>query len=341
MDIRAARSARPVARPASWASARSGGRLRAGRPGGRSPSARDGPSLLVDENERSGSVAAGHGSNAARITPATPAGAGRPGDDHQGRLLPRASAAHLGVRSRDSDSDWISAPGTRRTLRRIRMAITTRSPGARPPRFPRTSTRLLDDEERAIRDTVRAVRRASASCPRSPSGSSGRPCRESSRKEMAARAARHAPRRLRVAGRERGRVRARVPRARSRRLGVRSFVSVQGSLAMFPIWRWGSEEQKQEWLPRMARGRGDRMLRPDRAGLRHRPRRDAHHARRDGSDWILNGTKMWITNGSIADVAVVWARTEEDGHARLPRARRTCPGSALRRSRRRSRCAPR
>ena len=97
--------------------------------------------------------------------------------------------------------------------------------------------------------------------------------------------------------------------------GVRSAVSVQGSLAMFAIWRWGSEEQKERWLPRDAPRRGDRLLRPDRAGRRLRPGRDAHPRRRDGSDWILNGAKMWITNGTIADIAIVWARTE-DGEIR-------------------------
>jgi glutaryl-CoA dehydrogenase len=93
--------------------------------------------------------------------------------------------------------------------------------------------------------------------------------------------------------------------------GFRSFVSVQGSLAMFPIWKYGTEEQKTEWLPRMARGEAIGcfgLTEPDHgsdpAGMRT-------SARRDGDDWILNGNKMWITNGSIADVAVVWARTEE------------------------------
>ena len=94
--------------------------------------------------------------------------------------------------------------------------------------------------------------------------------------------------------------------------GIRSAVSVQGSLAMYSIWRWGSEEQKQRWLPRDARGRGDRLLRPDRAGRRLRSRaRCGRRAKRDGSDWILNGAKMWITNGTIADVATVWARTDD------------------------------
>ncbi len=93
--------------------------------------------------------------------------------------------------------------------------------------------------------------------------------------------------------------------------GVRSLVSVQGSLAMFAIWRWGSEEQKQRWLPAMHAGEAIGcfgLTEPD-AGSDPGSMRTL--ARRDGSDWVLNGSKMWITNGSIADVAVVWARTED------------------------------
>ena len=92
--------------------------------------------------------------------------------------------------------------------------------------------------------------------------------------------------------------------------GARSFASVQGSLTMFAIHRWGSEEQKQRWLPRMALGEvigcfglTEPDFGSDPAGMRIR-------ARRDGADWVLDGTKTWITNGSIADVAVVWARTD-------------------------------
>ena len=93
--------------------------------------------------------------------------------------------------------------------------------------------------------------------------------------------------------------------------GLRSFVSVQGSLSMFSIWKYGSEAQKQQWLPELAAGTAIGcfgLTEPDfgsnPAGMRTR-------AVRDGDDWVLNGTKMWITNGSIADVATVWARTEE------------------------------
>ncbi len=93
--------------------------------------------------------------------------------------------------------------------------------------------------------------------------------------------------------------------------GVRSAVSVQGSLAMFPIWKFGSEEQKERWLPPMHAGEviGCFGLTEPDAGSD--PGSMRTHARRDGSDWILNGAKMWITNGTIADMAVVWARTDE------------------------------
>jgi glutaryl-CoA dehydrogenase len=93
--------------------------------------------------------------------------------------------------------------------------------------------------------------------------------------------------------------------------GVRSAASVQGSLAMFPIWRFGSEEQKERWLPPMHAGEviGCFGLTEPDAGSD--PGSMRTHARRDGSDWILNGAKMWITNGTIADMAVVWARTDE------------------------------
>lgn len=93
--------------------------------------------------------------------------------------------------------------------------------------------------------------------------------------------------------------------------GLRSFVSVQSSLAMYPISAYGSEEQKQRWLPGMARGEiiGCFGLTESHGGSD--PGAMKTHARRDGDDWILNGSKMWITNGSIADIAVVWAKTDE------------------------------
>jgi glutaryl-CoA dehydrogenase len=107
--------------------------------------------------------------------------------------------------------------------------------------------------------------------------------------------------------------------------GVRSAVSVQGSLAMYAIWRWGSEEQKERWLPRMHAGEviGCFGLTEPDAGSD--PGSMRTHARRDGSDWILNGAKMWITNGTIADLAIVWARTD-DGAVRGFVVERGTPG---------------
>jgi glutaryl-CoA dehydrogenase len=93
--------------------------------------------------------------------------------------------------------------------------------------------------------------------------------------------------------------------------GVRSLVSVQGSLAMFAIWRWGSEEQKQEWLPRMAAGEAIGCFGLTEPDAGSDPGSMRTRARRDGDDWILHGQKMWITNGSLAEVAVVWAQTDE------------------------------
>jgi glutaryl-CoA dehydrogenase len=93
--------------------------------------------------------------------------------------------------------------------------------------------------------------------------------------------------------------------------GTRSFVSVQGSLSMFPIWAFGSEEQKQEWLPGMATGDLIGCFGLTEADSGSDPGSMRTRARRDGSDWVLNGSKMWITNGNLADVAIVWATTDE------------------------------
>jgi glutaryl-CoA dehydrogenase len=93
--------------------------------------------------------------------------------------------------------------------------------------------------------------------------------------------------------------------------GFRSFVSVQGSLAMFPIWKYGSEEQKRRWLPRMAAGEAVGCFGLTEPDFGSNPAGMRTSARRDGGDWVLNGTKMWITNGGIADLAVVWARAQE------------------------------
>ena len=102
--------------------------------------------------------------------------------------------------------------------------------------------------------------------------------------------------------------------------GLRSIVSVQGSLAMYALWKHGSDAQKDEWLPRMATGEAigcfgltEPDFGSDPGGMRARARRDGSG---EGADWVLDGTKMWITNGSVADVAVVWARAEDSGRVR-------------------------
>jgi glutaryl-CoA dehydrogenase len=93
--------------------------------------------------------------------------------------------------------------------------------------------------------------------------------------------------------------------------GVRSMVSVQGSLAMFAIWKFGSEEHKTTWLPRMATGEAIGCFGLTEADFGSNPAGMRTRAKRDGDDWVINGTKMWITNGSVADVAIVWAQTDD------------------------------
>jgi glutaryl-CoA dehydrogenase len=93
--------------------------------------------------------------------------------------------------------------------------------------------------------------------------------------------------------------------------GLRSFVSVQSSLVMYPIHAYGSEEQKQRWLPAMARGEAIGCFGLTEPHGGSDPGNMKTHAKRDGDDWILNGSKMWITNATIADAAVVWAMTDE------------------------------
>ncbi|HEY1975960.1 MAG TPA: acyl-CoA dehydrogenase family protein [Candidatus Baltobacteraceae bacterium] len=93
--------------------------------------------------------------------------------------------------------------------------------------------------------------------------------------------------------------------------GVRSFASVQGSLAMYAIYRWGDDAQKDAWLPRMSAGEAIGCFGLTEPDFGSNPGGMRTFARRDGSDWVLNGTKMWITNGSIADVAIVWANTDD------------------------------
>jgi glutaryl-CoA dehydrogenase len=93
--------------------------------------------------------------------------------------------------------------------------------------------------------------------------------------------------------------------------GVRSMVSVQGSLAMFAIWKFGTEDQKNTWLPRMATGDAIGCFGLTEADFGSNPAGMRTRAKLDGDEWVLNGTKMWITNGSVADVAIVWAQTDE------------------------------
>jgi glutaryl-CoA dehydrogenase len=93
--------------------------------------------------------------------------------------------------------------------------------------------------------------------------------------------------------------------------GLRSLVSVQGSLAMFAIYKHGSEEQRERWLPSMATGDVIGCFGLTESDFGSNPSGMRTNARRDGSDWIINGSKMWITNGTVADVAIVWARTDE------------------------------
>ena len=125
--------------------------------------------------------------------------------------------------------------------------------------------------------------------------------------------------------------------------GVRSLVSVQGSLAMYAIWKHGSSEQKDAWLPRMATGEAIGCFGLTEPDAGSDPASMRTRARQDGTDWVLNGSKMWITNGSIADVAVVWAQTGVTSTAGSAASwcRPTRPASARRRSSASSRCAPR
>jgi glutaryl-CoA dehydrogenase len=93
--------------------------------------------------------------------------------------------------------------------------------------------------------------------------------------------------------------------------GIRSFASVQGALVMYPIYAYGTEEQKQKWLPRLQSGDAIGCFGLTEPGFGSNPAGMLTRAKKDGSDWILNGEKTWITNGSVADVAIVWARAED------------------------------
>ncbi len=93
--------------------------------------------------------------------------------------------------------------------------------------------------------------------------------------------------------------------------GIRSLVSVQGSLAMYAIWKYGSDDQKQTWLPQMATGEAIGCFGLTEPDFGSNPSGMRTTAKQDGTDWVLSGTKMWITNGGLADVAVVWAQTDD------------------------------
>ena len=94
--------------------------------------------------------------------------------------------------------------------------------------------------------------------------------------------------------------------------GLRSFASVQGGLVMYPIWKYGSEEQKKYWLPKLGKGDAVGCFGLTESEFGSNPGGMITRAIRDGDNWTINGTKMWITNGTIADVAVVWAKDDED-----------------------------
>ncbi len=93
--------------------------------------------------------------------------------------------------------------------------------------------------------------------------------------------------------------------------GVRSFVSVQSSLVMYPIFKFGSDEQKKEWLPKLAKAEAIGCFGLTESQGGSDPANMKTHAKKDGDDWVINGSKMWITNGSIADLALIWANTED------------------------------
>src|SRR6266852_1786196 len=93
--------------------------------------------------------------------------------------------------------------------------------------------------------------------------------------------------------------------------GIRSFVSVQGALVMYPIYSFGSDQQKQKWLPALQSGKAVGCFGLTEPDFGSNPAGMRTIARRDGGDWVINGEKTWITNGTLADVAVVWARTDD------------------------------
>ena len=222
------------------------------------------------------------------------------------------------------------------------MSASVAAPPALRPTDFLDLDRLLADEERLIRDTVRALRRRPGRCPNVGDWfEEARIPRELARRAGQPRAAGHAPGGLRLRRRERDGLRPRVHGARGRRqrrAQPRLRPGLAGDVRDPPLGLGGAEAAVAA-----ADGgrRGDRLLRPDRARLRARTRARCARARAaTARDWILNGAKMWITNGSIADVAVVWAR---DGRrrARLPGPAADARASRTRTSTASSRCARR
>ena len=216
-----------------------------------------------------------------------------PGDDQARFLeqfardvLPRLRAAY----NRRRNPAWPRPPSPHRRDQRRRL-----------PPDRRAARRRGEDDPRH-----RPVLRARAAAPaRGRSGSSAGSCRRESSPAGSASSACSACTWRATAARARARSRTASRAWSSRRAtaGLRSLVSVQGSLSMFAIWRYGSEEQKQEWLPRMAAGEAIGCFGLTEPDAGSDPGSMRTRARRDGDDWILSGTKMWITNGSVADVA--------------------------------------
>jgi glutaryl-CoA dehydrogenase len=170
---------------------------------------------------------------------------------------------------------------------------------------------LLDDEERAIRDTVRAFVRDKL-LPQVPEWFEA----ATLPREVASELGRLGLLGMHLKGYDCAGASAVAYGLTCQELeagdsGLRSLVSVQGSLAMFAIWRHGSEEQKEQWLPRMAAGEAIGCFGLTEPDAGSDPGSMRTRARRQGGDWVLSGTKMWITNGSVADVAVVWAQTDD------------------------------
>ena len=170
----------------------------------------------------------------------------------------------------------------------------------------------LLDPTSARSATPCATSRSGARAPRRRVVRRGHAARRPRPAARQARPARDAPRGLRLRRHQRDGVRRGLPRARGGRLRAAQLrVSVQGSLAMFAIHRWGSEEHKEEWLPRMATGEAIGCFGLTESDAGSDPGSMKTRASRDGDDWVLNGSKMWITNGTLADVAVVWAQTDD------------------------------